>query len=215
MNCIVTAGPTFEPLDDVRRLTNFSTGRLGTELANFLTARGHKVTLLIGEAATYTGERKAKSIKVFSTTADLQAKLELFSGKKVGAIFHAAAVSDFAFGQLFAQDAAGRRQPLKPSKKIPTRGGKLFAELVPTPKIIAGLRGWFPRTRIFGWKFEADGGRNDAILAAKRQIADCSTDFCVANGPAYGRGFGLVGRDSQKHFTQAEKLFAALEKAVH
>jgi len=39
MNCIVTAGPTYEPLDDVRRLTNFSTGRLGTELANFLAAR--------------------------------------------------------------------------------------------------------------------------------------------------------------------------------
>ena len=124
-------------------------------------------------------------------------------------------MSDFAFGKIFTQDAAGRRQPLKPSKKIPTRGGKLFAELVPTPKIIAGLRSWFPRTRIFGWKFEADGGREDAILAAKRQIADCSTDFCVANGPAYGRGFGLVGRDSQKHFTQAEKLFAALEKSLH
>jgi phosphopantothenoylcysteine decarboxylase/phosphopantothenate--cysteine ligase len=41
MNCIVTAGPTYEPLDDVRRLTNFSTGRLGTELANFLAARVH------------------------------------------------------------------------------------------------------------------------------------------------------------------------------
>jgi len=215
MNCIVTAGPTYEPLDDVRRLTNFSTGRLGTELANFLTTRGHNVTLLIGEAATYKGEREAQTIKVFSTTADLQAKLKLFSGKKAAAIFHAAAVSDFAFGKIFTQDAAGRRQPLKPSKKIPTRGGKLFAELVPTPKIIAGLRSWFPRTRIFGWKFEADGGREDAILAAKRQIADCSTDFCVANGPAYGRGFGLVGRDSQKHFTQAEKLFAALEKSLH
>ena len=38
MRCIVTAGPTYEPLDEVRRLTNFSTGRLGIELANFLTA---------------------------------------------------------------------------------------------------------------------------------------------------------------------------------
>ena len=65
MNCIVTAGPTFEPLDDVRRLTNFSTGRLGTELANFLAARGHKVTLLIGESATYPGERKAQRWKFF------------------------------------------------------------------------------------------------------------------------------------------------------
>ena len=38
MNCIVTCGPTYEPLDEVRRLTNFSTGRLGTELANYLVA---------------------------------------------------------------------------------------------------------------------------------------------------------------------------------
>ena len=49
-----------KPLDDVRRLTNFSTGRLGTELANFLAARGHHVTLLIGESATYAGERRAQ-----------------------------------------------------------------------------------------------------------------------------------------------------------
>ena len=51
MNCIVTAGPAYEPLDDVRRLTNFSTGRLGTELANYLAARGHNVHLLLGEQA--------------------------------------------------------------------------------------------------------------------------------------------------------------------
>ena len=69
MNCIVTAGPTFEPLDDVRRLTNFSTGRLGTDLANFLAARGHHVTLLIGESATYAGKREAQAVNTFSTTA--------------------------------------------------------------------------------------------------------------------------------------------------
>ena len=65
MNCIVTAGPTIERLDDVRRLTNFSTGRLGTELANFFTARGHKVALLISESATYAGERRAQTVKTF------------------------------------------------------------------------------------------------------------------------------------------------------
>ncbi|HYG35630.1 MAG TPA: phosphopantothenoylcysteine decarboxylase, partial [Clostridia bacterium] len=46
MRCIVTAGPTYESLDNVRRLTNFSTGRLGSELVNFLTERGHEVILL-------------------------------------------------------------------------------------------------------------------------------------------------------------------------
>ena len=215
MNCIVTAGPTFEPLDDVRRLTNFSTGRLGTELANFLVAHGHKVTLFIGESSTYTGERKAQSVKAFSTTADLRAKLKSFSGKKVDAIFHAAAVSDFAFGQIFAETKAGEFSALKASKKISTRQRTLLVELLPTPKIIAELRGWFPKTRIIGWKFEVDGARADALRAAKKQIADDATDFCVANGPAYGQGFNLVSAGGQKHFAAMKKLFAALEKSLH
>jgi phosphopantothenoylcysteine decarboxylase/phosphopantothenate--cysteine ligase len=211
MNCIVTAGPTFEPLDDVRRLTNFSTGRLGTELANFLTARGHQVTLLIGEAATYPGERQAQAVKTFSTTADLRAKLKSFSRKKVDAIFHAAAVSDFAFGQIFAETKPGEFSVLKVAKKISTRQGSLLVELVPTPKIIAELRGWFPQTKITGWKFEADGGRVDALRAAEKQLADCVTDFCVANGPAYGKGFSLVSAAGRKHFANAGELYAALE----
>src|SRR5271169_2063676 len=99
MNCIVTAGPTFEPLDDVRRLTNFSTGRLGTELANYFAARGHKVILLLGESATHAGERRAQRVEFFSTTADLRAKLKTLAAKRVDGIFHAAAVSDFAFGR--------------------------------------------------------------------------------------------------------------------
>ena len=212
MNCIVTAGPTFEPLDDVRRLTNFSTGRLGTELANFLTARGHKVTLLIGESSTYAGERKAQSVKTFSTTADLRAKLKVFSGKKVDAIFHAAAVSDFEFGQIFSENKSGEFSALKASKKISTRKGTLLVELLPTPKIIAELRGWFPKAKIIGWKFEADGARADALRAAGKQLVDCATDFCVANGPAYGKGFNLVSVGAQKHLSDAQKLFTALEK---
>jgi phosphopantothenoylcysteine synthetase/decarboxylase len=210
MNCIVTAGPTYEPLDDVRRLTNFSTGRLGTELANFLTAHGHTVTLLLGTMATHTGERRAQRVKWFTTTADLRAKLKAFSGKKVDAIFHAAAVSDFAVGQIFTESSPGEFTALKAAKKISTRSGGLLVELVPTPKIIAELRGWFPHTKIIGWKYEADGTRAGAVRAARKQIADCATDACVANGPAYGKGFALVKPRGQKHFVTQENLFAAL-----
>jgi phosphopantothenoylcysteine decarboxylase/phosphopantothenate--cysteine ligase len=213
MNCIVTAGPTYEPLDDVRRLTNFSTGRLGTELANYLAARGHKVILLIGEMSTYSGERKAQRIETFSTTADLQEKLKALSTKKVDAIFHAAAVSDFSFGRIFEPND-GKLSEIK-SKKVSTRRGKLLAELLPTQKIISELRGWFPKTRIVGWKFEADGKRADAVLAAQKQIADCKTDFCVVNGAAYGEGFGLLGKRSEpSHLPNPPELFDTLEKAV-
>jgi phosphopantothenoylcysteine decarboxylase/phosphopantothenate--cysteine ligase len=213
MNCIVTAGPAYEPLDDVRRLTNFSTGRLGTELANYLAARGHNVILLLGEQATYAGERRAQRVEFFSTTADLRAKLKALSVKKADAIFHAAAVSDFSFGRIFAPDSANKLVEIKSAKKIPTRQGKLLVELLPTPKIIAELRGWFPRARIVGWKFEADGRRADAVSAARRQLAECSTDLCVVNGPAYGEGFGLLGKKGEPaHLANPPVLFDALEK---
>ena len=215
MNCIVTAGPTYEPLDDLRRLTNFSTGRLGTELANFLAARGHKVILLIGTMATHGGERRAQRVETFTTTTDLREKLKAVSSKKVDAIFHAAAVSDFAFGRIFTPNESGKLAEIKSVNKISTRQGKLLVELVATPKIIAELRGWFPRTRIVGWKFEADGARADALSAARQQIAECSTDLCVVNGPAYGEGFGLATRNGKvAHLAGAPLLFEALEKFV-
>ena len=91
MNCVVTAGPTYEPLDEVRRLTNFSTGKLGSELANFLTARGHHVTLFIGYYALYRGEQKAQRIETFTTTADLAERLRGLAEQSIHAIFHAAA----------------------------------------------------------------------------------------------------------------------------
>ena len=163
--------------------------------------------------ATYAGERRAQHVEIFSTTADLRETLKAVSAKKVDAIFHAAAVSDFAFGRIFTPNEAGKLAEIKAVNKISTRQGKLLVELVATPKIIAELRGWYPRTRIVGWKFEADGARADALNAAKRQIAECSTNLCVANGPAYGEGFGLVARDGPvAHVSSAPLLFEAMEK---
>jgi len=214
MNCIVTAGPTFESLDNVRRLTNMSSGRLGTELAGFLSTHGHLVTLLIGAQATFPGERRAQEIETFTTTADLQAKLNARSGNSVDAVFHAAAVSDFAFGKVWLRSAAGELTEVK-SGKISTRDGILLAELTPTPKIIAGLRGWFPKARLIGWKYEVDGGRAQVIAAAEKQISECRTDGCVANGPAYGDGFGLVSSGGQcVHLSDPPALFGALESRL-
>jgi phosphopantothenoylcysteine synthetase/decarboxylase len=215
MNCIVTAGPTYETMDNVRRLTNFSTGRLGTELANFLAARGHEVTLLVGEQATHGGERKAQRVEPFSTTANLLEKLQMLAKQNIGAVFHAAAVSDFMFGKIWLRSPAGGLTEIK-SGKISTRQGVLLAELVPTPKIIAALRPLYPAARLVGWKYEVDGDQAGVLRAAESQIRDCRTDACVANGPAYGLGFGLVtGAGRCDHLRDSAALFEALERLLH
>lgn len=214
VHCVVTAGPTWEPLDGVRRLTNFSSGKLGSQLADFLVARGHQVTLLYGHYATYREKQSAQRIVPFDTTRDLQEKLRSLANEKVDAVFHAAAVSDFGFGKVFERDAKGNLRETT-SGKFSTRQGTLLAELVPTPKIISSLREWFPASRIVGWKYEVDGERASAMEKAAQQIHDNKTDACVVNGKAYGFGFGLVSANGgQKHFSDTAELYAALEKVA-
>jgi len=214
MRCVVTAGPTFEPLDAVRRLTNFSSGRLGSELANYLVAHGHEVALLIGQLATYRGQRQAREVQTFSTTADLRQRLRALAGQPVEAVFHAAAVSDFSFGKILLRSSQGELSEIK-SGKISTREGTLLAELVPTPKIIAELRPWFPAARIVAWKYEVEGDQPGVVRLAEKQIAECHTDACVANGPAYGPGFGLVRAGGEcRHLPNSDALFEALEKFI-
>ena len=214
MHCVVTAGPTFEPLDDVRRLTNFSTGRLGSELATFLESRGHEVTLLIGQQATYRGERQAHRVETFTTTANLRERLQTLSRAPVAAVFHAAAVSDFTFGKIWHRSPSGELTEAK-SGKISTRQGTLMAELVPTPKIIAELRQWYPNTVLVGWKYEVEGGRESVLRMAERQLAECRSDACVVNGPAYGKGFGVVQKNGAlTPLADAAALYEALDKLI-
>jgi phosphopantothenate---cysteine ligase (CTP) len=213
MRCIVTAGPTFEPLDQVRRLTNFSTGRLGCELAGFLTARNHEVILLRGQSATWQGQCPAKEIHGFTTTAHLREHLIELSRGEIGAVFHAAAVSDFGFGKVFSRDPGGQLKEVA-GGKLSTREGMLLAELVPTPKIIAQLREWYPTAKLVGWKYEVEGGRERILKLARQQIAECKTDACVVNGAAYGAGFGLVRGENWDDLPSTAQLFEHLEQLL-
>ena len=214
MRCLVTAGPTIEPLDDVRRLTNFSTGRLGIELSDYLVRRGHKVRLLLGQQATWNSENTKAELLRFSTTDDLAKQLEEARGEGFDSVFHASAVSDFRFGRIWEIDTDGNRSELT-AGKITSRAPSLQAELIPTPKLIARLRTWFPNSMIVGWKYEVDGDRMDVLAKARHQADENSTNLCVANGPAYGEGFGIVdARGVRIHLDDRAELFEALAKIL-
>lgn len=214
MRILVSCGPTYEPLDQVRRLTNFSTGKLGIGLANFMHAQGHAVTLLKGYYSVCTDQCAVLPV-AFTTGADLLAKFRQAAEEtnSYDAIFHAAAVSDFAFGQVYSRSANGKLIPVT-SGKFATKDGTLLAELVPTAKIISQLRALFSSARIIGWKYEVDGTRENVLELARTQMTRNQTDYCVANGPAYGQGFGVVGRTQAQHCPSAEMLYAALLRAA-
>jgi phosphopantothenate---cysteine ligase (CTP) len=208
MRCLVSCGPTYEPLDEVRRLTNFSTGKLGIGLANFLLEAGHEVTLLKG-SYTICADPFAGEFITFTTTQDLLDRFRKAAKQGYDAIFHAAAVSDFRFGAVHRRAPDGKIEPVA-SRKFATREGSLFAELIPTQKILGQLRPLFPSAIIVGWKYEVDGTRESAIGLGEKQIAESRTNCCVVNGPAYGKGLGLVRANGVEHCGTAEELYTAL-----
>lgn len=193
MKIIVTCGPSYEPIDGARRMTNMSTGKLGVTLANYLTDAGHEVICLKGEGSTFCGPLRASRIETFTTNDDLAQRLESISRlDNIDAVFHAAALCDFRVDQVLS--AAGEAMS---SAKFATRDGRLHLVLAPAMKVLPKLRGWFPDARIVGWKYEIAGSRDDAVAKAWKQLRDCQTDACVLNGAAYGDGFALCHADGR------------------
>ena len=210
VHCLVTAGPTIEPLDEVRRITNHSTGRLGSRLADALNRAGHQVTLLLSKTASYQPREKGVRIINFDTTADLQRQLHSANSHTINAIFHVAAVSDYRVSCVRNTKTGTKLN----TRKIPTQAGPITVELTPTPKIIRQLHRWYPKAKIIGWKYEINGNQENTITLARGQIKECHTDACVANGPGYGEGFGLISVDGIAHSPNATALIRQLVKLL-
>ncbi len=200
---MVTSGPTCEPLDQVRCLTNRSTGRTGTLLANHLAGLGAEVVHLYSASSSWSGPRLSRRCLPFGTADDLLGLFQSLDPEEVRAVFHAAAVGDFRFVRIGDRPSG--------QGKIASRQGILRAELAPTAKILPQLRGLFPRAWLVGWKYEVEGDRRSAVERARRQLEECATDLSVANGPAYGEGCALVGPGGEEiHLPEGRDLRMAL-----
>lgn len=192
MRVVVTCGPSYEPIDEVRRLTNFSTGEIGIMLTNALTAAGYEVLCFKGVGATYGKMPDGGQVIPFATNENLLAGLEAIEEREsIVAVFHAAALCDFRVKSVHREDGTEIA-----AMKFPSRDGELTLTLAPAPKVIAQLRWLFPVSRIVGWKYELHGRRPEALRAGARQIDSDRTDACVVNGRAYGAGFGLLEPNS-------------------
>jgi hypothetical protein len=155
---LITAGGTKEPIDDVRYITNRSTGKLGRALAAEAIARHHRVLLLAPE-----GDRE------FGSTADLERELKRASGEGAwDVVLHAAAVSDYRPASVI-------------DGKINSERDDLVIRLVRTPKLIAHLRDWFGRAFLVGFKLTSGTPPEERVRIAREQIAKNRTDACVEN----------------------------------
>ena len=180
---LITCGPTWVPIDDVRILSNTSTGELGQTLARGLVKRGAKVTVLEGPV---TQALKSEQIRVlkFRFFDELQRLLNQELKKKYDVIIHAAAVSDFQLNRTF---------------KTKLKSGKhLKLEFVATPKLIEGIKQKNPKAFLVGFKLESKLNTNSVQRFAKSLFRKAKCDLVVVN--SFNRGHYLafiINRDNK------------------
>lgn len=168
MKILVTAGATREPLDEVRFVSNVSTGATGAALADTLLGFGHDVTLLRGEGAVKS--QHVRDAETFSSCADLLAKLQRRLGTgQFDAVVMTAAVADY-------------RPDTTQTGKIRSDADELVVRLVRTPKILPQLKSLSPRPlRVIGFKFTVGADAEARRAAVLAQWAAGGVDATVHN----------------------------------
>jgi phosphopantothenoylcysteine decarboxylase/phosphopantothenate--cysteine ligase len=182
---LLTAGPTRALIDDVRYLTNASSGRMAKALAEAALARGHTVTIVSGPVQVAYPKR-ARVVPVVTTAEMLAAALAELPD--CDGVIAAAAPCDFA--------------PLQQvSGKIPRAGSGLTLRLAPTPDVIATLAREAPHDHwfvAFALEPGADPRRAFEKIEAKRCDLIVVNDLSAMEGDqtavtVYDRAHASVG----------------------
>src|SRR5574337_1257879 len=168
---LITAGPTREPLDPVRCLTNRSSGKMGYALAGEAAARGAR-TILVSGPSVLTPPHGVECVRVETALQMRAAGLDRLAEATV--VIKAAAVSDY--------------RPAHPAEsKIEKRDQPLTLELIPNPDILQEI-GAQKGTRIVVG-FAAETG--ELVPRARRKLAAKHLDLIVANDVSQeDAGFG-------------------------
>lgn len=190
MRVLITGGGCEEPIDGVRYLANFSTGKTAAFLADSFAASHHEVTALMAvRAARPSAPVRLLGFRSFNDLSDtLQGLLER---EDFDLVIHAAAVSDFSPESIVVD---GVSSAAGPAGKIESgRGSGATITLRENPKLIDSLKAWSRNERcsIVGFKLTNGAGgleREEAVRALlKRSRADLvvSNDLLELSGDAH------------------------------
>jgi len=201
---VVTGGPTREPFDPMRFISNGSTGATGIALAREAVHRGADVTLVLGPTLLVP-PAGVRTLRVSSASDMYATVMEHAAGADL--VFASAAVADW-------------RPAERSASKLKKDGGELNVRFEPNPDVLAALGERKNKTFLVG--FAAETERHEAN--AREKLRRKRLDAIAVNDVGDGRGFGteenalvlLWGEDGRKDLGCAPKdvLAARLLDAV-
>ena len=204
---LITAGPTYEAIDPVRFIGNFSSGKMGIALANVAAEQGAEVHLLLGPSAEKDIDHRVHLQRVVSAQQMYEAAVAEFPSCDIAIL--AAAVADYT------------PETVAP-EKIKKKGGNLNLTLVPTVDILASLGKLKTTQTLIGFALETE----NEVANAQAKLEKKNLDGIVLNSLRdAGAGFGtdtnkitFITKNEQKAFPLQHKstvAFNILEECLN
>lgn len=231
-NIIITAGGTSEKIDGVRVISNFSSGRLGLAVAKcFLeseTADVGKIYYLCDRNTIVPSDERVEIVRVLGVQGLLDALTNLLTTKKIDAMIHAMAVSDYAVKKVTTIEAI--KNGVDMSDKI-TADGKISSEiddlvivLKRTPKVIGEIKKLQKDTILVGFKLLSNVSKDELIETGYKLLKKNDCDMVLANDLSEISGDNHVGYlisqngEYEKFTTKiqiAEEIVRNTERLLH
>ena len=202
---LVTAGDTFEAIDEVRRITHMATGRLGSLIADEFARQGADVTYLCGRYSLRP-TKNVKQIVEITGVMELQEAMErLLDSSSFDALIHSMAVSDYtvrgittesdllselkaAITQISSEESLSSAVERAIRQALYTASGKISSDLETltvfmdrAPKVISIVKQKQPEIVLVGFKLLAGVSESELLDAAKHQMQNSGSDFVLAN----------------------------------
>lgn len=202
---LITAGPTYEKIDPVRFIGNYSSGKMGFAIARECALQGADVTLVAGPVALKTPHSSIRRIDVESAQEMCDVATEEFA--RCDAAVLSAAVADYRPSEQAAQ-------------KIKRTADNMRIELTPNPDIAATLgKSKRPGQLLAGFALETDNAEANARLKLQKK----NLDFIVLNSlQDEGAGFAVdtnkvtvIDNDSRVEYPLKNKAAVARDIVAH
>ncbi len=186
---VITSGGISEKIDNVRKITNSSSGKLGMTIANHLLESKSDITIyyVCSKNALRPSNKSVKIIEVVGTM-DLKDKVEsLLRNEKIDYFIHTMAVADYMVDYVTTLDKMKKSflnnsdMEVIKDTKISSYENNLVLVLKPTPKIISLIKKESPLTYLVGFKLLDGVSRKELIEVAKRLRDKNKCDLVVAN----------------------------------
>ena len=187
MKLLITSGGTSEKIDQVRSITNHSTGKLGAVIADSFLAQGDHVTLITTRNAIKPAAHPNLTIQIIENVQKLFEMMKPLV-KTHDVLIHSMAVSDYTpiymtgFEQITtSQDLTEFLNKTNKQSKISSKDNYQVLFLKQTPKIISQVKKWNPNIRLIGFKLLVDVSKEELLTVARASLTKNQAEIIVAN----------------------------------